>query len=116
MTTRDEAAWIRGLIESDHLLRFYNSRRWIRLRNQVLREDHYECQVCRERGVLTQACTVHHVNEVRDRPDLALSIYFLDALGNKKRNLISICRQCHNEAHRRFSHRPKPMPLTPERW
>ena len=64
--------YIRELIQTDKLYKFYKSKEWIELRQDVLQEHHYECQVCSERGRYTRADCVHHINEVKNRPDLAL--------------------------------------------
>ena len=75
----------------DEAQRFYESKEWRRLRKIVLKMDKYECQECKTVGRYTKATTVHHVNHLRDRPDMALNIF--DELGN--RNLISVCKSCH---------------------
>ena len=71
--------------------KFYESKEWRRLRKIVLKMDKYECQECKTVGRYTKATTVHHVNHLRDKPDMALNIF--DELGN--RNLISVCKSCH---------------------
>ncbi|MGI6634192.1 MAG: HNH endonuclease [Christensenellales bacterium] len=89
--------------------KFYKSMEWERLRLQVLRMDHFECQRHKERGRYKRANTVHHVLELKDRPDLATSIWH-----EGKRQLISLCKECHEEVH---GYRTKTKePLTPERW
>lgn len=75
----------------DEAQRFYESKEWRRLRKIVLKMDKYECQECKTVGRYTKATTVHHVNHLRNKPDMALNIF--DELGN--RNLISVCRECH---------------------
>lgn len=88
---------------------FYKSREWKRLRAQVLRMDHYECQLHKQRGRYKRANTVHHVLELKDRPDLKTSVWY-----EGKRQLVSLCKDCHEEVH---GHRHEmPDPLTPERW
>lgn len=91
---------------------FYKQKDWKHLRQKVLELDHYECQICKAKGKYTRADTVHHVNHIEDRPDLALSIYY-----NGERNLLSVCKDCHNSLHpekmKRFERK---KPLTPERW
>lgn len=112
----DDEMWVRWLIETDDIERFYHSRKWKRVRDEVSRMDHCECQRCKDRGVLTFSRTVHHVNELKLRPDLALSIYYMDGDGERQRNLLTLCRECHNEVHERFNHRKRREPLTSERW
>ena len=96
---QDLVNWIKELIDSNQLYKFYKSKYWIELKNEVLEEYHCECSMCRARGKIVRAVTVHHVNHLRDRPDLALSKYYIDKDGNKQRNLIPLCAKCHNQAH-----------------
>lgn len=86
------------------------------MREQVLAMDHWECQICRQRHRYRRAVLVHHVKHLKDRPDLALSVF---DEATEERQLISVCRSCHEEQH------PERMrknffvfvpPLTEERW
>ncbi len=99
--------------------KFYIWSKWISVRNKILIADKYECQNCRNRGRYTKADTVHHVNHFKRRPDLALEAYFFDPeTQEKKRNLISLCHDCHEEAHgyRRTKDGGRREPITEERW
>ena len=97
------ATWIKQLIRDNKIYKFYKTKEWLALRAEVMREDHYECQHCLQRGIYTRADMVHHVNEVRKRPDLALTKHFVDTKTHeKKRNLISLCNSCHEMEHDRF--------------
>lgn len=100
------------LTEKD-ILRFYNSTEWKRVRDEVLRLDRHECQLCKAEGRYSPAQTVHHVKHLRDRWDLRLSIYDGD-----ERQLVSLCNECHNRVHpeKAFKHNANEKPLTPERW
>ena len=99
--------WIRSLIQKDELWRFYKSKEWIALKNKILKENHYECAECRKHGVITRhddggrlLSTVHHVCHVRDHPELALSEWYKDySTGQLERNLIPVCKACHNKLH-----------------
>lgn len=98
------ATWIRELIATNRLIVFYKSKEWIELKNEVMQENHFECQECLKRGkVTTSDLHVHHVNEVRTHPELALSKYYIDKNGEQQKNLIPLCRKHHNEVHDRFS-------------
>lgn len=105
MTGMQLARWINDLIDNDQLWKFYKSREWsgrsgfVGLKQEVLREQHNECQLCKERGIITKADTVHHVMHVRDHPELALSKWYVDERGVSHRNLLSVCKACHNELH-----------------
>lgn len=96
---------------------FYTWVRWLAVRAEVLSLDKNECQCCREKYKrYRKADTVHHVNHFKDRPDLALEIYYNDpATHEKRRNLVSLCHDCHEEAHG-YRKRKKGEPLTEERW
>lgn len=102
---------------------FYNSSAWKHKRMEILERDHYECQDCRQRlrnaakeGRLLSgrdrkiwpAEEVHHIQELKEYPELALN----------NDNLISPCTQCHNLRHGRnpykFVRRKKR--LTEEKW
>lgn len=103
---------------ADNPKKFYNSARWIHCRKYVLEIDHHECQLCRTKyHRYRRAEVVHHVNHYKDRPDLGLSIWFTDARTHqKKRNLISLCAECHEEVHGRATPIRQDDALTEERW
>lgn len=98
--------WIDELIEKDELWRFYKSKEFMKLKGQILKSQHYECQICREQGIITRADTVHHVQYVRTHPELALSEYY-EFNGELKRNLIAVCKSCHNKIHTEKGFRQK---------
>lgn len=113
------ALWIRELISDGVLYKFYKTREWLELRAAVMDEAHNECEMCREAGIYSRADTVHHVNEVKDRPDIALSKTYIDGKGRRQRNLMALCFACHNKVHKRFQGgwwKKKDKPLTEERW
>ena len=91
--------YIERLIAADKIELFYRTDEWKELRADVLEFFHWECQECLKHGRYTNADCVHHVNEVRVRPDLALSKYFTDADGKQQFNLIPLCNTCHNIVH-----------------
>lgn len=68
---------------------FYHTREWRRCREEALRRDHGQCMRCREQGKYTPAVTVHHVQHLREVPELALTLS----------NLQSLCEACHNAVH-----------------
>lgn len=113
MNSDELVEWINELKERDEMWKFYKSKAWMKLKEEVLKEQHYECQECLKEGRLTRADTVHHVNEVKERPELALSKYYHDE-NNKKLNLIGLCKRCHNKVHNRFTQ--KQGFLTEEKW
>lgn len=72
---------------------FHKTTRWIKKRSRVLRRDEYLCQECKRYGKTTAATTVHHINPIEERPDLALF----------DKNLISLCSKCHDKMHDRIN-------------
>lgn len=93
------ASYIRKLIKDNRIELFYLSDDWRELREYVLDHYYHECQSCLTKGNYTKAECVHHINEVRHRPDLALSMYYTDKDGNQQPNLIPLCNTCHNLIH-----------------
>lgn len=93
------AKWVRQLIREGNVAKFYQSKEWKDLRTEVLEEHFYECQECLKKGIYTRATCVHHVNELKDRPDLAVSKYYVDHRGEKHIQLLPLCNTCHNLIH-----------------
>lgn len=93
------AKWIRQLIKADKVEQFYFTDEWKELRKDVLDTLHNECQECLKHGRYTRADCVHHVNEVRVRPDLALSRFYIDDEGKQRRQLVPLCNKCHSFVH-----------------
>lgn len=111
--TREQIDYVRKCIEDNNLHRFYTWAPWLNLRAEVLREDKYECQACKTRGKYTRATHVHHVKHVRKYPELAL----VKALPNGERQLVSLCRACHEREHPERMRKGEPRkPVTMERW
>lgn len=83
------------------------------VRAKVLKLDHYECQECKKKGRYRRATIVHHIKHLKNRPDLALSIY-----NGEERQLESVCKQCHEDLHPESQRQFKPAekPVTEERW
>lgn len=107
-------AWIKELISERCLWKFYKSKEWRQVKDEVLKEQKHECQECLRQGKITIADTVHHVQFVRKWPELALSKYYVYN-GKQYRNLIAVCRECHNKLHPEKSFKKK-EPLNSERW
>lgn len=112
-----ELAKLQALIDGGNVDSFYHWGAWERLRDEVLRLDNYECQLCKARGKHRRAVVVHHVQHVRERPDLALSVWD-EASG--ERQLVSVCKECHEmlhpEALRRYGAGAERAAVTVERW
>lgn len=106
--------WVQGLIKIN-ISQFYESKYWRRLRKIILADDKCECKHCKDKGIYTKANTVHHVNYLKLHPELALEKYYKSDDGVVKRNLISLCHNCHEAIHK-WVQREKEEPLTIERW
>ena len=88
-TPEELTVWIQSLIAKDDIHAFYICKAWLHLRAEVLKEQHHECQHCKEKGLFVPATTVHHIKTVRRFPWLALT----------KSNLLCLCDECHYEIH-----------------
>lgn len=108
----DLKRYINNLIDKDELWRFYKTDDWLMLKNSILNEHHHECAICKSKGKITRydidkqgrkklISTVHHVMEVRDYPEMALSRYYYDSKGEQHDQLIPICKSCHNIIHKK---------------
>ena len=103
-------------VGKDWTTKLYESKEWRRLRKEILRDDKYECQACKiQRHKYTKANTVHHVNYLKLHPELALETHYKDDAGVVKRNLISLCHDCHEEIHQ-WVRKEVPEQLNEERW
>lgn len=107
---------IKSCLELGDLHPFYTSPEWERLREQVLVMDKHECQFCKAAGSYRRAEVVHHISHVREHPELALSVCYWEA-GELRRNLISVCRVCHETVcHPERMRKKKKFFATLERW
>lgn len=96
---------IKQLIEREKLALFYNDRYWRKLAHSIMKEQHYECQLCKAAGRYSKARIVHHVNYLRKRPDLAYSRTYVDVDGHEKPQLIALCFDCHEKIHERGAYK-----------
>lgn len=116
--------WIRQLMDEDELWKFYKCKDWIRLKTQVLKDNHYECSECKKHGKIKRyddngklISTVHHVCHVRDHPELAMSRTYKDySTGEIKLNLIPVCKACHNILHPEKNTKRSDGFTNEERW
>ena len=109
---------IKDFIKKNNTDKFYMSREWEKLANQIRLEQHNECQVCKKLGKYHKAEIVHHVNFLKDRPDLAYSKIYTDKDGNEQLNLICVCFDCHERIHNRGKYAEHKINeyFTKERW
>ena len=122
MNTKDLVAWINNLIQIDRIDKFYNSKYFKKIKKEVLKEQHYECQRCKEQGKLSivkptkkRSGVVHHVKEVRDYPQYALSKHYYEQ-GIKHKQLVVLCNECHEAVHDRFVASENKPQLNEEKW
>ena len=96
---------------------FYLSSKWQRLRREVLKKYKYECQHCKARGKYTRATHVHHEFHRDKYPEYELMEYVALPDGTQKRNLVPVCKECHETVcHPERLRWNKKAPLTEERW
>ena len=94
-------------MDEKEIKKFYNSKEWKQKREDILKRDNYECQDCIDRlkkaklkgitligrdRLIRRAEQVHHIEELKVRPDLKLD----------NDNLTSLCNICHNLRHDRY--------------
>lgn len=103
MEVMELVQWINTLIQNDNIKAFYNSALWKHVREEVLGEQHHECQVCKSKGLYSEAVTVHHIKYLRKHPELAVT----------KGNLMSVCKDCHYDIHHKVQPKTK---LNTEKW
>ncbi|TYS67046.1 HNH endonuclease [Sutcliffiella horikoshii] len=86
--------------------KFYDSKAWKLIRETIKKRDNYECQECKRQGKVFLdtneysekakrkkiQLVVDHIEELEDRPDLALD----------EENLQTLCVNCHNKKHGRY--------------
>lgn len=108
---------LQRLIDTEHPEKFYSWKSWERVRQKVLKMDNFECQNCKRKGRYSKGYIVHHIKHLRDRPDLAMSIFDPDT---GDRQLETVCKECHEEEHpeslKQYQYKPKNEPITAERW
>lgn len=95
--------WINSLIHYNNIKAFYNCASWAHLRQEVLNEQHNECQLCKPKGLYSEAVTAHHIKYVRRSPELALT----------KSNIIAVCGECHFNIHHKFKQKEQ---INVEKW
>lgn len=89
---------IRELIASGSIHDFYADYYWRKIAHQVI-EEQKECQICKSKGRYSRGVIAHHVNMLKVRPDLAYEKYYTDKYGKRHRNIIAVCRPCHEAIH-----------------
>lgn len=77
---------------------FYHKTAWRKIRLMALQRDHYLCQACLKKGIVTIATEVHHLQPLEQFPSLGLELS----------NLQSLCWQCHEDTKPRKSFQPRP--------
>ncbi|MBR6983013.1 MAG: HNH endonuclease [Ruminococcus sp.] len=82
---------IRTLIQEDRLEEFYKDWYWRMLALRIIKEEHGECRMCKDAHKLKKATLVHHIQYLRDHPELAY----------ERSNLMPLCHDCHERIHGR---------------
>lgn len=116
LLTGQSLAWLKQLIKEGNTHEFYITPEWRRLRKSVLQEQKTECQAHKAKGGYHKANHVHHVNYVKQHPELALSKWFIGAGNKPERNLIAVCKDCHETVCHPERLRKAKKALWEERW
>lgn len=114
MTRSELKKWIEELIAENKLYKFYKSKLWIKKKEEILDKFHHECLWCKEKGKISKAEEVHHVQFVKTHPELALDEFYTYK-GKQYRNLVPLCHDCHDMAHERMKYK-KQKQFNEERW
>lgn len=101
-------------IGRDAIKKLYWTKAWKRLRKEIIKYDHNECQLCKANGTHRTATMVHHVKHLENNLSLGLSTTYEDEDGKTYRQLISLCDDCHDCQHPKDQD-PREI-LTEERW
>lgn len=119
MLRQNELIWLQKLIKAGEQHDFYVWCKWLKEREFVLKQDKYECQRCKENGRYRRAVLVHHINHLKQRPDIALKMWITGDDGKLQRQLVSLCRECHEHFHPERMHKQYELRESfknPERW
>lgn len=73
----------------------YETTKWKKKREKILRRDKYQCQESKRYGRIVQADTVHHIFPVEEYPEYMYEDW----------NLISLSAAQHNAMHDRDTHK-----------
>ena len=76
-------------VKDEVKMQFYGSRKWKQLRVQVLKDNNYMCEMCRNEGKVTEATQVHHKESLADAWDKRYEYT----------NLMPVCYNCHHKIH-----------------
>ena len=71
----------------------YNSKRWKRKRDLILKRDMFMCRECKRYGKRIDATMVHHIYPALEYPEWKFASW----------NLISLCNTCHETMHIRHT-------------
>lgn len=97
--TNEEIDALKRMIADDNTLPFYRSAKWQKVRKEIIRRDHAECQHCAAKGLVTTKkqlekrgrypkLDVNHILPIKTHPHLAYAHH----------NLELLCVDCHNKA------------------
>lgn len=76
---------------------FYNSKEWKQAREAAKIRDKGLCRLCYSLGKINYIDNVHHIEPIKESPDLKTDI----------NNLICLCNQCHKQTHNKYDRQDK---------
>ena len=113
-----EINFVKQCILDNDVHKFYTWTPWLNTRKRVLEMDRHECQICKANGKYSRAILVHHVNHLKQHPELALEVWYTDPVDEtRNRQLISLCCDCHEAQHpERLKQNKNEKFTTEEKW
>lgn len=84
-------------IRDKKAIKFYHSREWKRLVEQVKQRDNGLCKLCLEKHSIKNYDVVHHIIEIKEDWNKRLDID----------NCICLCNSCHNVVHSKYNTKAK---------
>jgi len=106
---------IKYLIAINRLDLFYNDYDWRKLSKEIIADNHNECMMCADNHKVSTAVLVHHVQHLKEHPELAYSRYYIDAKG-RHIQLMPLCHDCHEKIHKRGIYSEIKGFVNQERW
>jgi len=70
---------------------FYNTAKWLALREQKFNDANGLCEKCLAKGIIKEAKEIHHIIPIEKNWNKRLDY----------NNLIALCKECHQSEHER---------------
>lgn len=87
---------------SNQYRKLINSRKWVKLRNEKIKQDPL-CERCSLSGIITPGAEIHHITPVDDGTTPAEK----KRLAYNPNNLQTLCKSCHVAIHKELQSKSK---------